>query len=293
MSEAAQLLVDGVAQGSRIALVAGGFSLIYGVTKTLHLAHGAVITICAYTIWWLSGEAGFPLVLALLAAAVVAAALGMGHEALLYRRLRQRSSSGFIVVVAALGSGIVLQNVVGMMFGFGTKDIRGATIGAASEGVRFGGVVVPLTDIITVGVSITLFLALGLFLTRTRTGKKIRAVQDNPALSRVVGIGTPRVYSITFALGSLVSMPAAFFLGINSGLSTTIGFEAMLLAFVVAFAGGIGSLLGTLLAAFGIGIVQSLSLLVVDSRWQATVTFGLLLLLVTLRPQGLLGKAAV
>jgi branched-chain amino acid transport system permease protein len=117
-------------------------------------------------------------------------------------------------------------------------------------------------------------------------------VQDNPQLARVVGIRTPRVYAMTFTIGSLVSMPAAFFVGLSGGLNTTIGFDAMLLALIVAFAGGIGSLLGTLLASFGVGILQTLSLLVVDSRWEATVTFTLLLLLVTVRPHGLLGKPA-
>ena len=87
-------------------------------------------------------------------------------------------------------------------------------------------------------------------------------------------------------------MPAAFFIGLNSGLDTTIGFDAMLLALIVVFAGGIGSLMGTLLASFAVGVLQTMSLLVVNSRWQDTVTFSLLLLLVTLRPRGLLGKLA-
>ena len=137
---------------------------------------------------------------------------------------------------------------------------------------------------------LVLFALLGAILMRTRIGRQLRAVQDNPQLARVVGIRTPRVYAITFALGSLVSMPAAFFIGLSGGLNTTIGFDAMLLALIVVFAGGIGSLLGTLLASFAVGVLQSMTLLVVDSQWEATVTFSLLLLLVTLRPRGLLGK---
>jgi branched-subunit amino acid ABC-type transport system permease component len=137
-----------------------------------------------------------------------------------------------------------------------------------------------------------LFVVLGWLLFHTRQGKKLRAVQDNPQLARVVGIGVPGVYALTFAVGSLVSMPAAFFIGLSGGLNTTIGFDAMLLALIVVFAGGIGSLLGTLLASFAVGLVQTLSLLVVDSRWEATVTFALLLLLVTIRPHGLFGKAS-
>lgn len=287
-----QLLVDGIADGSRIALVAVGFSLIYGVTKTLHLAHGAIITLGAYLLWWCTATLSMPLALAIIVAGVVVAVAGVANEVLVYQRLRRRDGSSLIMVVAALGVGIVLQNLLGVAFGFDTKSIRESTIGNAEEGARFLGVVVPVTDILSVVVCLALFGALVAYLRWSKPGRQVRAVQSNPALARVVGVKTPRVYAWTFALGSLVSLPAAFFIGLNSGLNTTIGFEAMLLGFVVAFAGGIGSLSGTLVASFGIGIVQSLGLLVIDSSWQPTFTFGLLLVLIIVRPQGLFGRAA-
>ena len=292
MSQALQLLVDGLVQGSRIALVAVGFSLIYGVTRTLHLAHGAIITTAAYVVWWMTAKLSAGLTVAFLVAAVVVVLLGVGHDMFLYRRIRAATTGGFTIVVASLGTGIIIQNLVGILFGFDTKDVRAATVGQASVGLRLGPVVMPVTDLITVAVTLMLFALLGLLLLRTRIGKQLRAVQDNPQLARVVGIRTPRVYAVTFAIGSLVSMPAAFFIGLSGGLNTTIGFDAMLLALIVVFAGGIGSLLGTLLASFGVGMLQTMSLLVVDSRWEATVTFALLLLLVTVRPRGLLGKAS-
>lgn len=292
MDHALQLFVDGLAQGARIALVAVGFSLIYGVTRTLHLAHGAIITLAAYLVWWMTAEVQSGLVLAFLAAAVVVMALGAVHDVFLYRRIRRMTSSGFTIVVASLGTGIVIQNLAGVLFGFDTKDMRAATVGQATAGLRLGPVVVPTTDLMTLGVTLLLFALLGGLLVGTRTGKQLRAVQDNPQLARVIGIRSPRVYTLTFAIGSLISMPAAFFIGLSGGLNTTIGFDAMLLALIVVFAGGIGSLLGTLLASFGVGLLQTMSLLVVDSRWEATVTFAILLLLVTLRPRGLLGKAA-
>lgn len=292
MSQALQLLVDGVVQGSRIALVAVGFSLIYGVTRTLHLAHGAIITLAAYVVWWMTAKVGSGLVLAFLVAGVLAMLLGAAHDVFLYRRIRAATSGGFTMVVASLGTGIVIQNLAGILFGFDTKDMRAATVGQATAGLKLGPVVLPITDLLTLAVTLVLFAILGFLLLRTRQGKQLRAVQDNPQLARVVGIATPRVYALTFAIGSLVSMPAAFFIGLGGGLNTTIGFDAMLLALIVVFAGGIGSLLGTLLASFAVGILQTMSLLVVDSRWEATVTFALLLLLVTLRPRGLLGKAA-
>jgi branched-chain amino acid transport system permease protein len=291
MNHALQLLVDGLVQGSRIALVAVGFSLIYGVTRTLHLAHGAIITLAAYLVWWMTAKVGSGLLPAFLVAALVVILLGVAHEVCLYRRIRVRSAGGFTVVVASLGTGIVIQNLAGVLFGFDTKDMRSATVGQAMAGLPLGPVVLPLTDLITLAVTLVLFALLGLLLMQTRSGKQLRAVQDNPQLARVIGIRTPRVYALTFAIGSLVSMPAAFFIGLSGGLNTTIGFEAMLLGLIVVFAGGIGSLLGTLLASFGVGVLQTMSLLVVDSRWEATVTFALLLLLITLRPRGLFGKA--
>lgn len=292
MSQTLQLLVDGLVQGSRIALVAVGFSLIYGVTRTLHLAHGAIITAAAYLVWWMTAKLGTGLAVAFFAAGLVAMLLGVAHDVFLYRRIRAATAGGFTMVVASLGTGIVIQNLAGILFGFDTKDVRAATVGQATAGLRLGPVVLPVTDLITVAVTLVLFALLGFLLLRTRSGKQLRAVQDNPQLARVVGIRTPRVYALTFAIGSLVSMPAAFFIGLSGGLNTTIGFDALLLALIVVFAGGIGSLLGTLLASFGVGILQTMSLLVVDSRWEATVTFALLLLLVTLRPRGLFGKPA-
>ena len=292
MNHVLQLLVDGLVQGGRIALVAIGFSLIYGVTKTLHIAHGAIITVAAYVVWWMTAKLSVALVPAFAVAAVLVVALGVGHEVYLYRRIRAASTGGFTIVVAALGTGIVIQSLVGIIFGFDTKDVRTATIGQATTGLRLGPIVLPMTDLISLAVTLVLFGVLGFLLLRTRIGKQLRAVQDNPQLACVIGIRTPRVYAVTFAIGSLVSMPAAFFIGLSGGLNTTMGFDAMLLALIIVFAGGIGSLLGTLLASFGVGVLQTMSLLVVDSRWQDAATFALLLLLVTLRPRGLLGKAA-
>jgi branched-subunit amino acid ABC-type transport system permease component len=291
VSQALQLLVDGLVQGSRIALVAVGFSLIYSVTRTLHIAHGAILAVAAYVVWWVTATLGAGLLLAFALAAVAVVLLGVAHDAL-YTRIRKASPGSFTIVIASLGTGIIIQNLAGILFGFDTKDVRAATIGQATAGLRLGPVVLPTTDLITLAVTLALFALLGWVMLRTRTGQQLRAVQDNPQLARVVGIRTPRVYAITFAIGSLVSMPAAFFIGLSGGLSTTIGFDAMLLALIVVFAGGIGSLLGTLLASFAVGVLQTMTLLVVDSRWEATVTFSLLLLLVTLRPRGLLGKAA-
>lgn len=291
MSQALQLLADGIVHGSRIALVAVGFSLIYGVTRTLHVAHGAIVTVAAYLVWWITAELGAGLAVAFALAALVVMGLGVAHEVLLYRSIRTASPGSFTIVIASLGTGIVIQNLAGVLFGFDTKDLRSATIGEAKAGLGFGPVLMPMTDLITLAVTLVVFGALGWLLMRTRTGRQLRAVQDNPQLARVIGVRTPRVYAITFALGSLVSMPAAFFIGLSGGLNTTIGFDALLLALIVVFAGGIGSLLGTLLASFAVGVLQTMTLLVVDSRWEATVTFALLLLLVTLRPRGLLGKA--
>lgn len=292
MREALQLLVDGLAEGSRIALVAVGFSLIYGVTKTLHLAHGAIITLGAYLIWWSASVLSAPLPVALAIAAVAMVLLGMGHERFLYRNVRRPSTSNLIIIVAALGAGILLQNLVGVIFGFDTKSIRDATLGAATGGLQVAGVAIPYTDLGAFVVAILVFGALVAFLRYTKMGRRIRAVEANPLLSSVVGVDYRRVYVWTFGIGSLVALPASFFIGLNSGLFTTIGFDAMMIGFVVAFAGGVGSLSGTFFASLLIGAVQSLSLLLIPSSWQQAFTFALMLLILLARPQGLFGKAA-
>lgn len=287
----AQLAVNGLAQGSQIALVATGFALIFAVTRTLHLAHGAIITLAAYLVWWLAATAGLPLVVAITVATLVASAVAAGHEALLYRPLRARSRSPLIIVVASLGSGIALQNIVAMALGYDTKNIRAVTVGSAQAGLSFGDVVVAPADLVGILIAVVLVLALEGFLRYTPLGRQIRAVQDNAQLADVMWLNASRVYTHTFIVGTAVSIPAAIFIGMNSGLYMTIGFDAMLLAFVIVFAGGIGSIFGAWVTAILVGLIQNLSLLVIDARWQSAVTFALLLAIVTVRPQGLFGKA--
>lgn len=285
-----QLLINGIAAGMQIGLVAVGFALIFGVTKTIHLSHGAIITLAGYMLWICMGVFHMPLLLGFVISGIIAGIVGVAMESAIYEPIRKRTIKPFIIVVASLGAGLILENMLGLLFGYNMIDIRSVTIGSVKTGINFFGVSIAVTEILIILVTVILLLLLEVLLKFTKIGRAIRCVMDNPDLAKVLGINSKKIYLLTFFIGTFVSTPAAFFISLNSGLTTTLGFEAMLIAFIAAFVGGIGSLSGAFLGGLIIGIVQNLGLLVIDSQWQSTLSFVLLFIIVLIRPRGLFGK---
>ncbi|WP_284035603.1 branched-chain amino acid ABC transporter permease [Neobacillus sp. 114] len=285
-----QLLVNGIALGTQIGLVSVGFALIFGVTKTMHLSHGAIITLSGYFLYVCTGVLGLPLILAFLISGLVGGAAGLANELIIYEPIRKRPFKPFIIVVASLGTGIILENTLGLIFGRSVINIRESTIGSASNGIDLFGASIAATDILTILITIVMLVLLESSLRFTKLGRAIRCVMDNPSLAKVLGINSRKIYLLTFFIGSFVSAPAAFFISLNSGLYTTVGFEAMLIAFIAAFVGGIGSLNGAFLGGLIIGIVQNLGLLVIDSQWKLTLAFFVLFIIVLIKPTGLFGN---
>lgn len=287
-----QLLADGVSNGSRIALMAVGFSLIYSVTKTLHVAHGAIVTVTAYLFWYLLGILHWPASLGFLVAAVLTVLIGVIHERALYRPIRDKNPTSFMLIIGSLGASIIMENALGIIFGFDTKDIRTPLLGSNPLVVPLGEVHIAGIDLANFILTVGILIALLIFLRTTKTGQRLVAVQDNPELASVIGINVRRVYLIAMALGTLISSPAVIMPATIGGLSVDIGFNVMLFALIIVFAGGVGSLLGTVLASYIVGILQALILLILPSQWALTFTFAILLIFIAIRPQGLIPKRA-
>jgi|RhiMetdeSRZDD1v2_1073273.scaffolds.fasta_scaffold98292_6 branched-chain amino acid transport system permease protein len=281
-----QLLVNGVAAGGVFALFTVGFALVYNTTRIFHVAHGAVFTVAAYATYAGARLLHLPLVAAAVAATGVAVLLGLAIEAWAYRPLRRRGAGLGALMIGSFGVSIVLQSVIGLLFGAQEQTVRSD----------------PLPSLVVAGVQITglhaavlalcavLFTLLQLFLTRTATGNQIRAVADNPELAALVGIDPGRLYLVIGALGAGLAGLAAPLTALDTGIALGNGFSVLLLGAVATIVGGVGHLPGAGLAAFGLGIVQNLSVYVLSPQWQDAVVFVVLGVFLIARPQGLFGE---
>lgn len=281
----AQLLVNGVIAGSLYALVACSFGLILGTTGTFHFAHGVVYAAGAYGAYFAASR-GLPLWAAVGVGIAGAALLGVLIEIVVYRPLRKIAASPLVILIASLGTLIVLENAIAIGFSTDAKVLEGFP----RRGVIVGGVGFTTLHVTMVAVSLVVFLGLLAFLRWTRTGRAIRAVANSPEMAEIVGIDTGRVFLLVFAIGSALAAPAAILIMMDRGGTPDMGMEAILIAAIAVIVGGIGSVPGAALGALIIGLAQNLGVMKIPSEWQAAIAFGLLLVVVILRPHGLLGK---
>ena len=285
---ALQLAITGLQTGALYALTAVGFSLIFGSTRIFHFAHGATFVIAAY-FFYAVDAAGWGFAAAALASALGAVAFGLAINRLVYRPIQRNAGSFFTVFVASFGAAIVVQNLVGMVFGRGFVSV--STPLSRSVELVPGVYVSPLAWL-AILCAAGFFAALQWFLRRTHLGMALRALADDPELVQVFGLDPRRVAAVAFAIGSAIVVPAAIITGATTGLNPAVGHHVMLISLAAAIVGGIGSVTGTMLAGFLLGLAESLSLLVVDSQWTEAVTFAILFVFIIVRPAGILGRRA-
>jgi branched-chain amino acid transport system permease protein len=281
-----QLLANGVINGSHYALLGLGFGLIFATTRIVHFAYGPVFTFAAYSAWYVSGSLGAPLLVGLAAALATAVLLGLASYLLLYRPLELNRAPPLVPLIASLGLYIVLENLVGIIFGTGVRTVEFET------GVYFlGPVFFTSVHLWQVGAFVLIASALALFLRRTRYGKAILAMTDDPEMARVIGIDTLRVSLLVFAVGSAISAVPAMLTMLKDGASTHMGFAAVFMGFVAVIVGGVGSLRGAVAGGFLLGLVESIGLWQISTEWQSSIAFIILFLMIMLRPEGLFGMA--
>lgn len=282
-----QLLVNGVVNGSHYALLGVGFGIIFATTRIVHFAYGPIFTVAAYLAWYSAAVLGLPMGLALLVAVAAAVLLGAGSYVLLYEPFERRQAPHLVPLIASLGLYIVLENLVGIVFGSGVRVVRDFTYG-----IHFvGPVFFTSVHLWQVGCLLLLGGALTVFLRWTRYGRAVLAMTDNPEMARVIGIDTRKVAILVFAVGSAISAPPAVLILLKDGASTHMGFIAVFMAFVAVIVGGIGSIKGAVIGGFALGMVESLGMWRIPTEWQSSIAFMLLFLMVLLRPQGLFGTA--
>lgn len=281
MTEILQLLIYGIVLGSIIALGAIGVSLIFGILRFAHFAHGDLMTLGAY--FALAGVAGMnlPMVLAFLLGVVATAAVTVGIDRALYRRLRRVHP--IILLISSVGVALMARSLVQMIWGPDNQIYTG--------GIQMPWMVAGLRIkpdwLLIVGGAVTLMALLHVFLQHTRLGKAMRAMSDNPDLARATGIDTEKVVILTWIIAGLMAGAAGIFLGMDTRLNPIMGWKLLLPVFAAAIFGGIGRPYGAIVGALVIGIAQELSTLFLSPAYKPAVAFGIMVLILVWRPTGL------
>ncbi|WP_306548223.1 branched-chain amino acid ABC transporter permease [Desulfobulbus sp.] len=292
-----ELVFSGLTRGSIYALIALGYTMVYGIIGLINFAHGEIYMIGAFTALIAStvlNILGLPLyavlILTALAAAVWAAAYGYTVERLAYRPLR--NAPRLSPLISAIGMSIFLQNYVMLAQ---TSDFQPfpALIPEFAFLEPFAAVV-GSTDLTILAVSALLLLLLTLLIKYTRTGKAMRATAQDQKMALLLGVNVDRVISITFVVGSALAAVGGLLIASHIGqINFSIGFIAGIKAFTAAVLGGIGSIPGAVLGSFVLGLTEAFATGYVSSDYEDVFAFSLLVLILIFRPAGLLGKAAV
>ena len=295
-----QELVNGLTTGALYSLVALGFSMVYGVLKLLNFAHGDLYMVGAYigffVIQWFGGaqHLTIPVPLLLLIMFVLAAALvgglGVAIERFAYRPLRD--APRIAPLITAIGVSFFLESAALLLFGAQYRVYNTADFISLSSGIQIGSVTIDSVQILVLVLGVVLMAGLQLLVNRTRLGRQMRAVAADREAAEMLGINVNFVITATFFLGSALAGVA----GIMGGLlfnqvTATIGFIAGLKAFTAAVVGGIGSIPGAMLGGLVIGVAESFVTGYISSTYSNLIVFGILIVVMLLRPTGLLGRA--
>ena len=295
-----QELVNGITTGALYSLVALGFSMVYGVLKLLNFAHGDLYMVGAYigffVIQWFGGAQHLTIAVPLLLlimfvlAAAVVGGLGVAIERFAYRPLRD--APRIAPLITAIGVSFFLESSALLLFGAQYRVYNTADFISLSSGIQIGSVTIDSVQILVLVLGLVLMVGLQLLVNRTRLGRQMRAVAADREAAEMLGINVNFVITATFFLGSALAGVA----GIMGGLlfnqvTSTIGFIAGLKAFTAAVVGGIGSIPGAMLGGLFIGVAESFVTGYISSTYSNLIVFGILIVVMLLRPTGLLGRA--
>jgi branched-chain amino acid transport system permease protein len=283
-----QATYSGLVLGSIYALMAMGFTLIYGALRFLNLALGSLFTLGGYVAWLVAGQWGLVAVLGIVVAFVVVAIVGAGSYHVVVRPLIGRPGWDIATIIATLGLGIVIENLILVKFGPRNKSIPLLVEG----GVTLGDVLrVQYQQLLTVVVSLVILILMGAFLTRSRHGLAIRAVAQNREAAYLAGASVHRVFATVMGISAGLAAVAGVLLSAVFFLNPTVGLATGLKGLVVTIFGGLGSIMGTLYAAFIIGLFESYVSMYFGAKWSLPALFAFLIVVLIIRPGGLAGLA--
>lgn len=279
--------LNGLGLGSIYALVALGYSMVYGIVKLINFAHGDIIMVGGYTVMFFMVMMGAPLLLAVLGSVVFCALAGVIIQRVAYRRLLVHNAPRISLLITALGVSIFLQNLFQLLFG---SEVRSMPTLFSFPPIELGGLHITASTLLNIAVSVVMMLGLQALVGRTRIGKAMRATSEDAGAAKLMGINTNHTVAFTFAVGSaLAAVGAVLYCNTYPQIKPTMGNLLGLKAFVAAVLGGIGSVPGAMLGGYILGVAESWTK-TVNSNLTDAIVFGILIVMLLVKPSGLLGK---
>lgn len=282
-----QLFLNSIIAGSIYALIALGFTIIYKTVRFFHFAHGVVYTAGAYFAYSLSVSIGIDPILSFFFASILAAILGIAIDRTVYLPLRRNAAPGLVFLIASFGVFIFIQNLLQLFYGAQILTLR---TGPVVEGYEILSAVITPIQILILFACLIIFAALWVIVEKTKIGKAIRAVADDPVGARVSGIYDEKVILYAFGIGSALAGMAGVLISLETNIEPTMGMNAILKGIIASIIGGIGNIPGALLGGFFLGIIENLGIWHIQAGWKDTIAFAILILFLLFRPEGILGK---
>ncbi len=280
-------LINGLSLGGVYALIALGYTMVYGIAKMLNFAHGDIIMVGGYTVLVALGTSGKPIfsVIACVAAIVVCCILGVTIEKVAYKPLR--GASPLAVLITAIGVSYFLEGLAQIFFGTNAKFVKLAEMGI----LHIGGLSIGWDTVITLLVSAAIMAVLTLFVKMTKTGRAMVAVSEDKAAASLMGVNVNAIITVTFAIGSILAAVASiFYLMRYPTLNNTMGAMPGIKAFTAAVIGGIGSIPGAMIGGIVLGIIECVFNSTPLAPYTVAIEFAILIVLLLVRPNGILGK---
>lgn len=283
----AQILINGALLGGLYAVMALGLALVWGVLNIVNLAHGAFIMLGAYVAWHLYMYLGIDPFLGLPLTAIVMFCVGYALQRSLLNLVVRAPM--FNTLLITFGIEVVLTYLAQLAF---SADFRTINPPYAGNGIALGPVVVPLARLLAFGVAVVLTVGMWLFLVHSRLGRAIRATAQNLVAARLYGVAPRHLYAVTFGIGIGLAGAAGSLYGTVSQINPYIGATLTAKCFAISIIGGLDNPLGVLVGGLVLGIIESLTVLYIGATFGDVASFGILVLVLIVRPSGLLGKAA-
>lgn len=281
-------LINGISLGSIYAVIALGYTMVYGIAKMLNFAHGDVIMIGGYAVFIAMSKLGLHPLLSVAIAMVVCTILGITIEKIAYKPLRQATS--LAVLITAIGVSYFLQNIALVIFGANPVNFT-SVVNIPAIKLFDGQIVISGETSTAIVVSLLIVIALSLFIKKTKSGKAMLAVSEDKGAAQLMGINVNKTISLTFAIGSaLAAVAGALYCSAYPILSNTTGAMPGIKAFTAAVFGGIGSIPGAMIGGILIGVIEILGRAYISSQLADAIVFGVLIIILMVKPTGILGK---
>lgn len=282
-------LINGISLGSVYAIIALGYTMVYGIAKMLNFAHGDVIMVGAYVAFTVISTMHLPIWAGVLLSIMVCTILGITIEKIAYKPLRN-AGSPLAVLITAIGVSYFLQNLALLIFGSNTKAFS-SVVNMGNIELFNGELIITGETVVTIISCILIMICLTLFINKTKSGQAMLAVSEDKGAAQLMGINVNRTITLTFAIGSgLAAVAGVLLCSSYPSLSPYTGSMPGIKAFVAAVFGGIGSIPGALIGGILLGIIEILSKYYISSQLSDAIVFGMLIVVLLLKPTGIFGK---